>query len=199
VSKGVLEGDTVWISGFNWCPGEPVPIGVNSATEGLLCIHHNGRLSETDAAAKETITAFREARRRSVELASLPPDPRTAKRWSISGGLLERWALKTSLNVCRSQGLDLTLKWIGNDADLADLPFHLVESAFGLRPITAPMGLYLHADVGSVLTEPDKIQVSLVNRSDGYLSGFYFSLDGQTFFMALTEEGVPASLSGPKG
>lgn len=102
VSKGILEemGGVIRVQGFNWCKDEPKEIGMNALQSNFLCVRHNNLLSNYD---KEAINFFRipEAWQKKSEffkekgfhIRKIPI------KYSFNGFLLERWFLKTMVNL----------------------------------------------------------------------------------------------------
>lgn len=105
VSACLFPSGKAIVKGFSWCAEEPKTIGLQSLTRNILCERHNSGLSELDSA----MLAFFETLRESDRLIGL----RTKlcqKTWNIhhfqvNGNLLERWFLKTLINLNFGQTL----------------------------------------------------------------------------------------------
>ena len=111
---------------------------IKSATVNRLCVRHNSQLSNLDA---EALRFFR-AMLRAID----PKQPRETFESSIpreerfDGRLLERWALKTFLNMCFHRGFT-------NDPEskgIIDLVNEtLVNAVFQGTPLYGGQGIYL--------------------------------------------------------
>src|SRR5713101_8269307 len=99
VSKGLFTNDMVVVQGLGWCKDEPKTIGLSNLTRKILCTHYNSKLSTVDDAAIVAFDAFRE----SVRLTDIR-EKMKERRWTVvhlplDGDLLERWFLKTLINL----------------------------------------------------------------------------------------------------
>lgn len=165
----------------------PRDIGVANLTAKVLCQRHNSRLSEVDTAgvrAFETLThtiALANARR------LLPAQPWMRHGLSVDGPRLERWFLKTAINV----GLVLkkTPVWAYDGATGSPSP-EIVEMAFGLRPISAPMGLYASARVGDDIISNEEIVCEILYNTSSAIGGASFRFRGFGFVLNLRNEPV---------
>ena len=139
VSAGVLRGELITIAGMSWC-ATPRTIPTEEAVARVLCEHHNVELSPVDTMGIAAMAAIDRAsdltreRRRRVEM-----------DWgteviSIDGGGLERWVLKTALNLAALGEVGGT-KWHSREP-LDQPPELLVRAAFGEAQLIQPMGLY---------------------------------------------------------
>lgn len=70
---------------------------------------------------------------------------------------------------------------------------YLVEIAFGRKFFRERAGFYLMARVGENIPSEDRIQVTTVSPTDKprRIIGVRFKLQGFTYFLCLTENGVP--------
>lgn len=108
-----------------------------------LCTTHNAALSDLDTEVgrfTEAIDEFDETiKERNNSLLRYAP-----RTWKVDGPLLERWFLKTAIS--NSDGRALP---IGDRSTTPDRPSDdLVEMAFGLRAIPAPLGVWGMVAVG---------------------------------------------------
>src|SRR5437899_5988102 len=107
ISASLFPADKITVQGLSWCKGEPKEIGLAALTRKILCTKHNSDLSEIDAAAGESMNTLREATRLMnlrVELRIKRP---TIKRFHVAGVALERWFLKTFINIAYKQAYPL--------------------------------------------------------------------------------------------
>lgn len=137
------DAKTITVSGFAWCKGEAKEIGINSATANVLCTTHNNALSPVDDAAAKLLDAFKvEAERRAEALRtrrSFHPDSR-----NVRGDDLERWMLKTTINLALMQPPLPTAGIFEAGAPSK----RYVEIAFGRAPFGPDEGLFYVAKVG---------------------------------------------------
>lgn len=149
ISAGVLASRTVSVQGLPWCRDEPKVVGVPSLVAKRLCKGHNEGLSECDLEAKRLFDVMDAAVLLDDERRKRPP-----REWlsnvvthHISGHLLERWLLKTLINMTVDSG-----KLIGDGAtDAGVIDPELVAVAFGRAAFSPPRGLYGGAIVGETV------------------------------------------------
>lgn len=187
VTKGLFTDGLVRVQGLPWCL-EPKDIGLPNVTAKLLCSHHNNALSVVDSgaiAAKQTYDA-------ALDLMLLRQQFKrrrwTTQRFAIDGRLLERWFLKTLINIahCGSTGLP-----VGPDATPSGMPSdRLVEIAYGIKQFIEPEGLYNVSLIGKNNDIDDRVNViTLVRR--GYVAGALFRFGSLDYHLHLDSDGPP--------
>ena len=130
ISRSQFDGDTVTVEGFTWCP-EPKTVGISSLVAKNLCRNHNEELSPVD----------KEAKRFRIALRDINFDPRILPiRAVFDARLLERWLLKTSIN--------LSLQENGTNLQLND---ELVSRAFGRTVPPLGQGFFTVVELGEKL------------------------------------------------
>ena len=190
ITGGLWKGPTVRVVGLPWCKEEPQEIGLGGFTSKILCRRHNSSLSELDAAAVDAFETIQKAlvadrkrrklRRRRWKLA----------RFEIDGPKLERWFLKTTINLAhfRSSGT----KW--SHAPDEDPPSEFVRMTFGLEPIAKPMGLYGSGTRGEELDFSNRVEFSTLLDPNRALRGALFTFRGLRFGLWLSMDPIPESL-----
>lgn len=130
--------DTVAVQGLSWCREESRTVGLANVTRKILCTTHNSILSPVDQGAINARNVLRESIRLQSARKSLKNKVWTIVRLEIDGRMLERWFLKTLINVTLSGR-----ERIGSKSFSSGEPSHeLVEIAFGSRKFTPNAGLY---------------------------------------------------------
>lgn len=187
ISKCLFDKE-IRVKGLPWCKDMEKTIGIEGLTSKFLCRRHNSTLSELDDAVKQTLDTLREAidlfeRRRNLRVRNW-----TVKYYTTDMLLLERWCLKTLININLSGNARLVVGTAENSTRPAD---ELVRIAFGLKRFTPPMGLYRVAVDGENLADlgDGHIQVTTKSR-DGRLGAADFKLWGLPFFLSLVPEPV---------
>lgn len=90
ISDGIFENTIIRVKGLSWCKGEEKEIGLQNAVSKILCKKHNNDLSNFDCEASKLSKFLRESiRGNSLE----------CKKILINGKYLEKWALKTFINL----------------------------------------------------------------------------------------------------
>lgn len=190
LSKG-LFGDEIRVQGMSWCQTAPKKIATDAFTAKILCKKHNEELSNADSAAIGAAQIFREA----FELFKIRGESKspkwgwTLRKFRIDAREFERWLLKTLINITY-EGNCL----IGSDGVHPGQPSSdLVEIAFGRKFFREQAGFYLMARVGENIPSEDRIQVTTVSPvgEAERIIGARFKLQGFTYFLCLTETGVP--------
>ncbi len=127
ISDGIFDGESVTAVGLPWCRDKPVTIGLKRAVAKVLCGKHNSALSEFDA----------EAAKLSRFLATNVLDqPLTESAITLQGRLLEKWALKTFLNLGYIRGLHR------EQPNRLESPLEIVRYIFHNAPVAEGIGLY---------------------------------------------------------
>jgi hypothetical protein len=125
------------------------------------------------------------------DVASAPRN--AASRWTIQrktveGIYLERWFLKSLLNMT----VDGPHK-IGRDSPTAGRPsLRLVRAAFGQDVLHARAGLYGLGHAAQNLVIEDKLRIMTLLDVDDVLVGAVFSTHGYRFAIYLEEDGLEA-------
>lgn len=123
----------------------PKEVGVNAITAHVLCARHNHALSPTDDGQAEAIRAIRAIRRqRDTWITSRFRGAAILHR-VIDGELLERWLLKTAINLTVTYN---STNLIAESIEPGRPPLRLVEAAFGIRPLGGAAGLHGFMSVG---------------------------------------------------
>jgi hypothetical protein len=192
VSRGLFDGDALRVFGFSWCKDEEKEISLPSLTAKILCVKHNNDLSEVDTSGANAFAVFREMRRLTNVREKMTPRRWRVVRCSVNGSLLERWFLKTLINI--STGSEYPIGKLANKAGQASE--ELVNVAFGRHIFTGRSGLYSAVHVGQMIHSSDKVEFSPLIKEQNYIAGGLFSFRGFRFLLFLDPEGPPERLTG---
>lgn len=191
VSKSLFLTKVVRVQGFDWCK-EPKDIGLASLTSNCLCRTHNNQLSPVDDAGESAFSTLREVRRLANIRQKLKPTIWKIRRHRIDGRGLERWFLKTLINICSAYQLP-----IGRESDSPGKPTdHLVRVAYGLQPFRGEAGLYSVARNGQIANSDDHVGFSAIHHLDSHIIAGGFTFRGLRFLLYLEPEGPPKDLRG---
>ena len=192
VTDGLWTGPDIEVVGLPWCRTTPVRVGRASIVSKILCRAHNSALSDVDSAAIKTFRTLREAaelqetRRRSY----FPPLVPIC--FGVEGALLERWFLKTAINLSLVQQGEVN--WFGGLPGRTP-PRVLVEAAFGGPTLTGGAGLYAAATIGETGVVNESVHFApLFDASDAF-PGAIFSFCGMRFLLSLREGPLPRRIS----
>jgi hypothetical protein len=193
VTGALFLGNEITVQGFRWCKSEPKTIGLSSLTAKILCRRHNSDLSPLDRAAAHAFGSLRQATRLSNVRSKLRQRIWNVKRFPIDGRVLERWFLKTLVNLAFEGEYA-----IGRDSVVAGQPSKdLVEIAFGLNQFDGRAGLYTVVHVGQRIEAKDTVQFApLIKKPKGHVAGGLFSFRGFRFLLFLEPEGIKQLPSG---
>lgn len=190
-SKGLFVSTHVTVEGFPWCRGSAKTIGIESLTSKILCRDHNAALSALDSAASEAFDALRQQTKLCNERAALPPGkPITTEHFYIDAQKLERWLLKTLLNLSY-QG---RFKIGTSGTEIGIPPDDLVRICFGLADFPGRAGMYVAAKAGMALQFSDVLEFSPLIKDEHRVLGAFFRFRGVRFFLALMREGLSVPL-----
>jgi hypothetical protein len=189
VSKAIFTEDHLTIQGLRWC-NEPKPIGVAAATSKTLCQRHNSMLAELDSAAGQAFATIRESlvlyRKRQRTL--MPWQMPEVLRFRIDAGLLERWTVKTMINLVQI-GSPVVLSE-GSRLSHGEVPAEMVEIVYGLRPFEGHAGLYVVGANDMRLDLQDRVVFSSVVK-DGHAAGAGFELHGLRMLLWILKDAPP--------
>jgi hypothetical protein len=192
VSEGLFVDPIVRVEGFSWCRGNPKEIGLNSLTAKILCKKHNEALSPVDEVGIAAFGAFREMRRVANEREKMRPRVWHVIHHSIDGLMLERWFLKTLINLSLNGDYP-----IGGMCSKGSPTENLVKIAFGITPFPGRAGLYSVVHIGGNIYSSDTIEFTpLINKENVFIVGGLFSFRGFKFLLFLLPEGPPEQLIG---
>jgi hypothetical protein len=189
-SQALFPGPNIRVRGFAWCKDEEVAIPLSKARSKLLCKYHNERLSPLDAAAGQAFATLKAARELDHVRQGMKPRFWMVKEFKIRGLPLERWFLKTMINlVCLSEG---PLLWIDGSAKDSP-PSALADCCFGTATLGRPKGLYAIAPVGLQIEDHDTVSFSPF-FFDGRIIAGIFRFRGFHFLLSVWDEPVPQGL-----
>lgn len=191
VSAALWEGSEIHVEGFKWCKTEAKTVSIASLTSKILCKHHNNALSPLDAAAAQAFATLRRATALANERGQA-----TKRRWPVlrleieEPWLLERWFLKTALNICVvNPGGE---RWRSTGGRLDDVPEDLVRMAFGRSRIEKPRGLYTVAMLGEQVPFRDAVEFApLYYGREGMIAGL-FTFRGLRFVCHMEPHELPS-------
>lgn len=183
------DATTVTVSGFPWCAGETKTVGLASLTSKMLCSTHNGCLSPLDSAAGAAFKVFGNAAML-VNRRLATNSPRfKVRHFRINGFLLERWLLKTLINLCRESDL-----LIGREAQKPGVPEEsLVRICFGMECFPGKAGLYLAARTGAKVNSGPVVQFAPLIFDGTHILGGFFHFRGFLLFISLMDEPLPSN------
>jgi hypothetical protein len=180
VTQSLFPDKIIAVQGFDWCRDEAKHIGKAGLTRKILCRKHNTDLSVLDQAALDSFDVFRRCvelndARNGINAAYL-----TLKKFHIDSLLLERWMLKTLVNVA----LGGRFRIGPGDHAKGEVAPDLIEIAFGRREFTPHAGLYIAGSRGETYILEDRVQ--LITKTDGEtLVGTSFIFRGMKFYLNL--------------
>jgi hypothetical protein len=181
MSESLWTGPTITASGKPW-GDTPKKIGIANITAKILCERHNSALSPVDAAgasAFQTLT-------RSIELVHarrFVGGPWMLQWFGINGPLLERWFLKTAINVSFVVRASPTWELPHEPGEPPPL---LVRAAYGQEELPRPMGLYAAARVGQSIASREEVVVETLWRRETQVGAAFFYFRGFTFLLSVS-------------
>ena len=90
VSGGIFDHTVVSVFGLPWCKDQPASVGLNNAVSKILCQTHNSQLSPFDSEASK-LSRFLSS--------NVLEDPLKNDSITIDGIMLEKWFIKTMVNL----------------------------------------------------------------------------------------------------
>jgi hypothetical protein len=179
VTAALFATDEVMVQGFDWCLNEPKKVGLPNIAKRNLCSIHNSQLSDIDDAAINLARAFKQV---SAPLSATNHDDPTVPTASIDGRKLERWALKTLINIGTQSKHP-----IGRNANKPGTPSPLlVKIVFGARSFPPRTGIYSVGDPTGRFEFSSRFQFTPFFTSK-YILGTLFSFCGLGFCLMLED------------
>src|SRR5260370_7179973 len=186
VSAGLFLSENITVKGFDWCREEPKSIGLSRLTKKILCDKHNSALAQVDEAGIKTFDAFRQSTRLQNVRSGMKARRWRVSRFKVDGTKLERWFLKTLINVAAGSSHQ-----IGPEAQHAGEPSTgLIEIVFGEKRFQPRAGLYVVGDQGETVYSQDQVQIIPFFGDQNYLAAATFYFRAFRFFLYLGEEGL---------
>ncbi len=166
ITENVWKGDEIGVFGLPWCRADHRFIRVKNFTKNMLCEHHNSALSPVDVGGIRAFDTFRQAsqvhNQRSLNIESGFWTGRfDVCTHEFDGPLLERWFLKTLINIELAGDQQLPIGTYPGEPRPA---CELVEVAYGRkRTFQGSAGLYFVAGLDQTVRMEERIQyVSLI-------------------------------------
>jgi len=153
ISDGIFDGETIAAFGLAWCKERPIQIGLVNAVSKILCKRHNEALSAFDAEAAK-LSRFLSK--------NIVDDPLSEAEIALNGPSIEKWALKTFVNLGYIGGLDQE-----HHSRIQPAPA-IVDFLF--RGGDVPRGIGLYFLTGAISNEDYNVGLSwnaIHNVSDG--------------------------------
>lgn len=193
VSQSVFKDEAVIVQGLPWCKDAPVRIGLANLTAKILCIKHNSDLSPLDESASQTLTTVEEMTAVGTVRRQMKPRLWNVKTFEIDGVSLERWCLKTLINITCDREYP-----IGRDSNVPGRPSdRLVRIAYGRELFAERAGLYFIVRKGMTLNlVGGRVQCIPLIKNTHYIEGALFMFVGLHLLLFLEPEGPQESLTG---
>jgi hypothetical protein len=147
--------DDVMISGLSWCK-KPMRIKLSEFKSKMLCTQHNWSLSPVDAESKKFYKNILDC----LDLQDVRSKMKKVFSWNVQvfknkGTLLERWFLKTTLN----------LAWVNKEFYLLNNSTDLVQIAFGRKKFKEKEGLYWVVPQNQILPFEGETKIVFLYRT----------------------------------
>ncbi len=185
VSACLFPSGKAIVKGFPWCRDEAKTIGLSSLTRNILCRGHNSRLSELDTAMLNFFETLRESDRLTVLRTKLRRKTWNVRRFEINRRLLERWFLKTLINLNFGQDL----RFGDTEEQPGVPPEELVRIAFGLSEFEGFAGMYTSVRPGESLGGPEGVSITTYTERESLVTA-EFRVCGMRFILSLVQEEV---------
>jgi hypothetical protein len=188
ISKALFPGvRTIEIEGLPWCMGERKSIGLASLTGKMLCAKHNSLLNPLDSAAGHAFGALRDSAVLANKRAAAPATQFKVKKFDLNARLLERWLLKTLINLTHNSEL-----FIGLGGQVKGTPEDdLVHICYGIKPFPGKSGMYVASRVGAKVRSGDVVGFAPLIKDSNRVVGGFFHFRGFLLFLWLMPEEIP--------
>ncbi len=191
VTESFWKNGKVNVVGFPWCKTTPKEVGSAAIVAKVLCRTHNSALSPVDQGGLVAFRALEDAQALVNRRRQLPAQEWVRVCFTADGPLLERWFIKTTVNLLSVSGNEV--RWAltngGNET-----PEQLVRFAFGHESPTKPIGLYLVAEIGNDIKTIDGLVFMPIYDSRDYFAAALFDFRGYRFILNLIDSPLPPKL-----
>ncbi|MFN0191666.1 MAG: hypothetical protein ACKVP5_06780 [Aestuariivirga sp.] len=161
-------------------------------TAKVLCKAHNEGLSTVDSAGKHAFDALRMMMQTRNAREKMKRGSWKVKQYRIDGALLERWFLKTLINLCLHGATP-----IGRDTSQPGVvPEHLVRAAYGRERLSGDAGLYSVVQAGMQISSTDSFAFAPLIKDLKHVEGGLFLFRGFCYLLFLEPDGPPHPLTG---
>ena len=193
-SNGLDDQPQLVVRGFPWCKEEAKVVGAAALTSKILCETHNGLLSPVDTEASTFFKQLGTAAGLHVERRSeTQPDQWDVHETVVDGQLLERWFVKTAINLALVGRSDL--RWHLTDTALSEVPPDFVKAAFGEVSLPPHMGLYAVATVGVPTRYEQQVSFAPTLKGGTHIVGGTFEFRGLRYLLWLEDRPIPEPTS----
>ncbi len=144
-------------------------MGLAALTGKILCQKHNSELSKLDDNVKRAFKALDASMRLHDVRSKIITRRRAVKTFAIDGPLLERWFLKTIVNLSHGG------QWIiGDGSNTVGLASdELVQIAFGKAVFQPKAGVYTAVHDGEQITFRQGLRLTPKTAGDNLLAGMF--------------------------
>jgi hypothetical protein len=193
ISAGIFPEGTIHVKGFSWCQDDFKEIAVSSFTKKVLWERHNNTLTHVDQAGIGAMNVFRQEVEINNARSKMKPRRWTVEKFKIDGRGLERWFLKTLINVA-AEGIHR----IGRDSTEIGRPSErLMRIAFGMETFKPKAGMYSLGHVGQSLKLREGVLLNPLIDTAKDIVGVLFHFHGYRFLLYLEEEGLQPNIPIP--
>ncbi|TGK92799.1 hypothetical protein [Leptospira levettii] len=175
-----IFSEKIALQGFPWCLNEPKEIGIDSAVARILCTTHNKLLINFDSAAGNFFRLMQEFSNHEAKMKARNYSFYEKKRYNINGYLLEKWFVKTLLNILFYQNFEAN-----HNINLE----YLLEILYNGKNFENPYGLSIMVAYGSSIGTQDSIFiVPTISQITKEIVGALFKFRGIKFFLKIKPE-----------
>lgn len=186
ISDSFFEGTKVHVEGFNWCLGETKTIRLSALTKKCLCKKHNNALSVLDSAAAHAATVFREQNDLSLERNKDPNKKYRKRTFWINASLLERWLLKSLINISFDSNLFIGVEGAEHGVPAEDL----VNIVYGGEKFSRESGMKVVSRQDMRLKFSERIEFAPMIHEQERIIGGIFIFWGLHIYLDLTKDGL---------
>jgi hypothetical protein len=149
ISNAILD-KTISVKGFSWCKDKPIDIGKASFVSNFLCNYHNELLSPCDSEIANFVSVIERVNRTEKKILKYGFSVKKLPiRYLIDGILLEKWFVKTLINICMSRKEDAIIHFD-----------KILPILFSTNSFDKPYGLGFAVKNDLLIINEDKIEIS---------------------------------------
>ncbi|MBM9578179.1 hypothetical protein JWG45_13560 [Leptospira sp. 201903070] len=181
ISKNIFE-EKVFVQGFSWCLNEAKEISVSKAVAKLLCTKHNNSLSDYDTEAGKFFRFMNEFSEHDSQMKARNYRFVENKKYNVNGLKLERWFVKTFLNIIFANKKEYR--------DKINLTY-LLDVLYNEKNFEEPFGLNIMVRVGDKIKSKDSIfHTPVFDSTRKEIVGALFEFRGVKFLLKIPPKTV---------
>lgn len=178
VSACLYDQDAIAVRGLSWCKDKECTIGLSSLTSKMLCRKHNYDLHSVDEEGAKAFKTLSKLKKQLLVRQKMQPRRWKKTAYKVNGLMLERWFLKTGMNLVYYDRNQLK-------EDDETPTVSLLRVIYGEEKMEPHAGLYITFSSKQTFTSHNTIEFSVLSDETGWIVGYRFTFQDFRFLVSL--------------